>query len=135
MSANAWFAIVLGVACLGIGIFKGLLGMLDASTREKKCTGKVTATITELKVKMIRKKMYYVPTYEYEVNGTKYSKKTTPEPPNEHKIGQTEHILYDPEKPTRMIPAKGAPSNSKPVFYLFTIIGVVCLIYGIIGAV
>lgn len=133
MSASAWFAIVIGAVSLCIGIFKGLWGMLDAKTKEKKCTHKATATITELKVKMIRKKMYYVPTYEYEIGGVKYARKTSPELPNEHKIGQTEHILVDPDKPSRMLPAKGAPSNSASVFYIFTIVGVVCLAYGVIS--
>lgn len=134
MSANAWFSIVLGVICLGIGIFKGLFGMLDASKKEKQCTEKVTATISELKIKVIRKKAYNVPVYSYTVGDKEYHVKSTPELPNEHKIGQTEHILIDPAKPERMIPGKGGATNSAPIFYLWTLAGVVLLVYGLIVA-
>ena len=132
MSASAWMALVIGVVCIVIAIVKGLLGLIDASTREKKCTEKIVATISELKIVIIRKKPYDQPTYEYEVNGVKYHKKLPAEPQKTHKIGQQEHILVDPAKPTRMIPARGVGSNSLAMLVIFGLIGIVATVYGVV---
>ncbi len=132
MSANAWMALVIGVVCIVLAVVKGLVGLIDASTKEKKCTEKVTATITELKIVIIRKKPYDQPTYEYEVNGVKCHKRLPAEPQKTHKIGQQEHILIDPAKPSRMIPARGVGGNSMAMLVIFGAIGLVALVYGVV---
>lgn len=133
MNAQVILALVVMVVCFGIAIFKGLLVMLRNSSREKKCTAKTNATVSELKMVVQRKKTFNRPTFCYEVDGVKYEKKGGLEYPGTHKIGQTEHILYDPEKPQHFIPARGMPSNSAAVLVGFGLAGVAALVYGIIG--
>ena len=132
MNASVVLAAVLTVVCFALAAIRGLIPMLRNASREKKCVAKTVATVSELKIVVSRKKTYNRPTFVYEVDGKRYEKKGGLEFPGAHKVGQTEHILYDPEKPQDFIPARGVPSNSAAMLVGFGLAGVASLVYGLI---
>lgn len=99
---------------LGIGILFILIAIavtLVATARRRRCTTETSATVTNVKSVRLGERSYqvvYRTTYEYYVNGVKYTKvKTTYEkdtPPKESTI----FIKYNPNKPQlSQIPATG----------------------------
>lgn len=126
---------LVGIMCITLSVYL----LHKANNLIAKCTSNCTGTLNEICEKLReyrdedghnRKKIYYFPIYEFEVNGKKYKIRDTMGnfSPKNLKIGKTVEIKYNPEKPEECY--KEGDAFSK-IWLVFLIVGIICIVEGI----
>lgn len=124
-----------GIICITLSIFL----KHKSNNLITKCTKNCKGILSEICEKLReyrdedghhRKKIYYFPIYEFEVNGKKYkiSDTTGNMSQESFQIGDIVEIKYNPENPEECY--KEGDVFSK-VWLVFLIVGVICIIEGI----
>lgn len=125
----------IGVMCIILSIWL----RHKANNLITKCTSNCKGVLNEICEKLreyqdedghYRKKKYYFPIYEFEVNGKKYKIRDTTGNVREKnlKIGEIVEIKYNPENPEECYKEGDAFSKA---WLVFLIAGIICIIEGI----
>lgn len=133
-------SILLGIILIITAIVYRFTALLITTIKNSKCTLRETATIIALEEKIVpfrnlkdlKKTKVYTPIYQYMVCGTTYKFKGNTEEFPLKKVGDTEYVFCDPYKPSRIIRQQDIILKIIIGFIVWLLLGLSCVLYGII---